>query len=75
MKMCKSMYVVRISHPQPRLDVLGVKRCSLPFSCSSVIGRKKIDEEVDLLRVVSPNQSRQQSTNLCKAQYDAAPLA
>ena len=35
------MYVVCVSHPQPRLDVLGVKLRRLSHSFSSVIGRKK----------------------------------
>ena len=49
------MYVVCVSHPQARLDVFGVK-LSYPFS--SVIGREKMDAEVDLLWVVSLNQLR-----------------
>ena len=55
MKMREGMYVVCVSHPQPHLDVSGVK--SYPFS--SVIGREKTDAEVNLLCVVSPNQLRQ----------------
>jgi len=53
------MYVVCASHPQPRLDVLGVKLCRLSYSFSSVVGHEKMDAEVDLLRVVCPNQLRQ----------------
>ena len=33
-----NMYVLCVSHPQPRLDVLGVKLCRLLHSFSSIIG-------------------------------------
>ena len=58
-KMCKCMNVVCVSHPQPCLDVLGVKLCPLSYLFSSTIGRKKMNEEVDLLRVVIPYQLMQ----------------
>ena len=48
------MYVVCVSHPQPRFDVLRVKLCRLSHSFSSVIEREKNGtQSVDLLCVVN----------------------